>query len=241
MTKKKQSVNRTRQVIRAAKKIFAAKGFQESTISEIAKEAGLSEPTIYEYFASKEEILFAIPGETARWGSEEFETYLPRIKGAANKLRFMVHSMILNLENDPEYAAVSFLILKQSRKFTETDSYRTLRGAYGYMKKAIEDGVASGEFRPETDPFFIRAMILGTIEHLMIRKLLYNSDDDLLEYVDPIMDVVIRSTGNRPLTPAFQFKVTVEPEPKPQAANLGKPKKPIAPGAKKKGKWSSRV
>ena len=67
-------------------------------MSEIAKEAGLSEPTIYEYFSSKEEILFAIPGQTAMRGVEIYSTYLPMIKGAANKLRFVIHAIVSSLE-----------------------------------------------------------------------------------------------------------------------------------------------
>ena len=221
MTKKKQYANRRQQVIRAAKKMFAAKGFQESTISEIAGEAGLSEPTIYEYFTSKEEILFAIPGEMARLGSAEFETYLPRIKGALERLRFMVYGIIRLLENDSEYAAVSYLILKQNRKYIETDSYRLLRGTFRYMNRAIEEGIVSGELRSDVDPFFIRSMILGTIEHLTIRKLLYNTDDNLLDFVDPIMESIRRVVEKRPLLPTFQCQVTVEPAADELAARPG--------------------
>jgi len=45
----------------AALRIFAEKGFQNATITEISKEAGVSEATIYEYFGTKEDLLFAIP------------------------------------------------------------------------------------------------------------------------------------------------------------------------------------
>jgi TetR/AcrR family fatty acid metabolism transcriptional regulator len=209
--KKNRRTDRIEQVIRAAKKMFAAKGFQESTISEIAKEAGLSEPTIYEYFSSKEEILFAIPGESAQEGMVEFAAYLPRIKGAMAKLHFIVYSILMKLQTDPEYAAVSYLILKQNRKFTETSQYRLLRDVYRFMNSAIEEGVESGVFQPETDPFFIKSMILGTIEHLTIRKLLYNSDENLMEYVDPIMDSIERVIQNPHTIPDIRLQVSFEP------------------------------
>jgi AraC-like DNA-binding protein len=48
-------------IMDAALRIFAEKSFQDATISEISKEAGVSEATIYEYFGTKEDLLFAIP------------------------------------------------------------------------------------------------------------------------------------------------------------------------------------
>ncbi|MEN6638003.1 MAG: helix-turn-helix domain-containing protein, partial [Smithella sp.] len=53
--------SRKDRIMDAALRIFAEKNFQEATISEISKEAGVSEATIYEYFGTKEDLLFAIP------------------------------------------------------------------------------------------------------------------------------------------------------------------------------------
>jgi AcrR family transcriptional regulator len=49
--------------LNAAEHVFAEKGFHEATLSDIAKKAHVSEATIYEYFLSKEELLFSIPKE----------------------------------------------------------------------------------------------------------------------------------------------------------------------------------
>ncbi len=53
--------SRKDQILEAALRIFAEKGFQDATISEISREVSVSEATIYEYFGTKEELLFAIP------------------------------------------------------------------------------------------------------------------------------------------------------------------------------------
>ena len=47
------------QIIKAATKIFIKKGFFGTTISEIAKEADIGKGTIYEYFKSKDDIIFS--------------------------------------------------------------------------------------------------------------------------------------------------------------------------------------
>lgn len=45
------------QILDAALRIFARKGFAESTVDEIAVEAGLAKATLYLYFPSKEALL----------------------------------------------------------------------------------------------------------------------------------------------------------------------------------------
>lgn len=52
------------QIIQAAIKIFAQKGYHASTMDEIATKAGMSKTTIYSYFKSKAEILQSISTKT---------------------------------------------------------------------------------------------------------------------------------------------------------------------------------
>ncbi|MFC1951220.1 helix-turn-helix domain-containing protein, partial [Chloroflexota bacterium] len=48
---------RQRQILSAARRVFSQKGFAEATTAEIAREAGVSEGTIYNYFESKRDLL----------------------------------------------------------------------------------------------------------------------------------------------------------------------------------------
>src|SRR5213595_1997968 len=51
---------RQAQILDAATKIFAKKGFHRATIPDIAKEAGIAVGTIYNYFGKKEDLLLAL-------------------------------------------------------------------------------------------------------------------------------------------------------------------------------------
>src|SRR5438874_10873308 len=50
---------RERQMLEVAGRVFAAHGFHETSMDEIAKDAGISKPMIYNYFGSKEGLYFA--------------------------------------------------------------------------------------------------------------------------------------------------------------------------------------
>jgi AcrR family transcriptional regulator len=55
---------RRRRILEAAARVFAAKGFANATTKEIAEEADMGESTMYNYFGSKRDVLFAIADET---------------------------------------------------------------------------------------------------------------------------------------------------------------------------------
>src|SRR5215472_9073127 len=64
-----QRIDRRRaQILAAASRVFARKGFHRTTVREIAQEAGIADGTIYLYFASKHELLLALLGQLGRVG-----------------------------------------------------------------------------------------------------------------------------------------------------------------------------
>ena len=66
---------RREQIVEAATRVFAEKGFRRATIREVAQAAGISEGTIYNYFEDKDALLMAILeelNETER-RAEDFE------------------------------------------------------------------------------------------------------------------------------------------------------------------------
>ena len=58
--REKQKAERERAILKAAGRLFARRGFAETTIEDIAERAGLAVGTVYNYFESKSEILGAI-------------------------------------------------------------------------------------------------------------------------------------------------------------------------------------
>ena len=75
MARHTKSEARKELILTAAERIFVHKGFSDATVSEVAREAGLSDATIYEYFSSKEELLFSIPLPTTRKAAQELQTH----------------------------------------------------------------------------------------------------------------------------------------------------------------------
>jgi AcrR family transcriptional regulator len=61
-----QHLERREQLLLAGRKIFAERGFQATTMDDIAKEAGFTKPVLYQYFESKADLYRQIVAETAQ-------------------------------------------------------------------------------------------------------------------------------------------------------------------------------
>ncbi|HON17384.1 MAG TPA: TetR/AcrR family transcriptional regulator [Spirochaetota bacterium] len=101
MTVKSLKEARREQILKAAEKVFSEKGFQNSTISDVAKETGVSDTTIYEYFSSKEDLLFSIPRDGIELSKQMLDSHLSYINGPTNKLRGMIYHLCKVYQDNP--------------------------------------------------------------------------------------------------------------------------------------------
>ena len=61
-----QHAERREQLLTVARTIFADRGFQATTMDDIAREAGFTKPILYQYFASKTDLYHEIVSQTAK-------------------------------------------------------------------------------------------------------------------------------------------------------------------------------
>lgn len=197
-------------ILKSAEHIFAERGYHEVTISEIAAGAKVSEATIYEYFPSKEALLFAIPAEYSMKLQTENRRILKYIKGQANKLRAIIYRLLELYQDNQDYANVMIMILKTSRRFTETSEYDVIRDSAKLMLEIIEDGIANGEFRSDLKPVIIRSMMVGTIEHLVVRKALLGKPENLMDQAEDIINLLFAGLLQPPKEDGLKIRLVLE-------------------------------
>lgn len=182
---------RKKAILETATRIFAQRGFQEATITEIAKKAKVSEASIYEYFATKEGLLFSIPAQATQDLFDVMAFHLKLIRGAGNKLRAIVYLLMDSYQANADFAAVLMLFLKHNKKFLDTSGHHMIKEGVKQITRVVEEGIASGEFRQDLNPYLIRSMVLGTIEHLVTNWVMTGTPESPLEFVDPLIDTLL--------------------------------------------------
>ncbi len=193
MTEKNKVKSRKDRIMEAALRIFADKGFQDTTIAEISKKAGVSEATVYENFGTKEDLLFAIPEKVTVETIAEFERVLPYIKGTEARIRAVLCSYVRLYHENPDYSALVLLQLMPNKRFRQTKAHATIRRSAHILLNCIRDGIEDGTFKNNVNPYLLRSMFLGTIEHMFIQWHLkgLSKKEPVMDFLDPLIDNIL--------------------------------------------------
>ena len=93
-------------ILEAAVKVFARQGFFQSTVSQIAKEAGVADGTIYLYFKNKDDILVQFFSYKTKQVFARFREDVDKDGNAVGKLRNLIHRHLEEFQSDRNMAVV---------------------------------------------------------------------------------------------------------------------------------------
>ena len=194
MADKSRPKTRKDRIMDAALRIFAEKGFQSATITEISKAAGVSEATIYEYFGTKEDLLFAIPEKISNETFEKSSKVIPYIKGVEGKIRAILLFYVQLYQSNPHYSALVLLQLMSNKRFRHTPAHAAIRRSSHRLLDCIKEGIADGTFKKDSNPYLIRSMLMGTIEHLFIHwhmQGMPKRKTSIMDMLDPFIEIIL--------------------------------------------------
>jgi TetR/AcrR family transcriptional regulator, fatty acid metabolism regulator protein len=160
-------VDKRRQILDAAIRVFARQGFHATRVSDIADEAGVAYGLVYHYFKSKDEVLNELFVE--RWSlllaaieETDHTSAAPREKLAA-VAGFIVDSYV----HDPELMKVIIVEVTRAANSFGRTHLPEIRRAYQSIAKIVADGQQAGAFRDDVDPMFASMSFYGAIEQLL--------------------------------------------------------------------------
>jgi AcrR family transcriptional regulator len=179
---------RRNQILDAASKVFAQRGFHGATTKHIAREAGVAEGTIYNYFDSKDELLIAILMRLSDVGKINAELReAPDQDARAFLLAIARHRMALIEEQYQTLQAVLPEIMVNPdlrdrfyRRFAEPLA--------ALLERYVEARIESGDLRPVDAPLAVRS-VQGMFIGLMLLRIL--GDRTVAARWDDLPDVVV--------------------------------------------------
>ena len=157
--------DKRRQLLEAAVRVFARKGYHASRVGDIAEEAGVAHGLLYHYFKSKDQVLEAVFHENwsvllARIASVE-ETDEP----APDQLRHIATIVLRTWLHLPDVVRVVIREFGRSPELAERIG--DLAQPIDAIQRVIERGIGRGEFRKDVDPVFAAAVVYGSIDELL--------------------------------------------------------------------------
>ena len=186
-----QGEGKRRLILEAATEVFAEKGFNESTISQIAKKAKIAEGGIYVYFKNKADLLFSIPEERMEHFLSGLHEHLEGINGALPRLRKLIWYHLNFYEKNRDYVLILLQNIQQNPRFNSTRAYQLIREFSKMVVQTIEEGKREGVIRPGIDSKLLRDAILGSIEHIAIRGSILGGFPRLTDAAEPLFDFFV--------------------------------------------------
>ncbi len=166
------------QIIQAAIRTFARNGYFNSRVSEIAKEAGVADGTIYIYFKSKDEILSAIFDEALDKFVQVSEEKLKQVTDPIKRLETIAYLHLKYLGSNRDLATVFQIEFRHNIVFMEKFTRSKLRDYFRVIRETIEAGQKQKVFR-KLDSKFGTKLFFGMIDEMVTSWLLSKKDYQL--------------------------------------------------------------
>jgi len=161
------ALERRRQILDAAVRVFARQGFHTCRVSDIADEAGVAYGLVYHYFSSKEEILDTL-------FSDRWEVMLGAIAAAdaavsspREKLGSIAAFIVDSYRHDPDVMKVIIVEVTRAANTFGLTHLTKIREAYAGIAGIVAAAQADGSFRSEITPEFAAQTFYGAMEQLL--------------------------------------------------------------------------
>lgn len=136
------------EIVEQAMRLFAERGYEGTTLQDVADAVGLSRPNLYNYVKSKEDLLVAMVEATTQSTANSLREVRRRADlDPAEKLRLLVRDLVLRRARQPE----QFRTLDRSDQALPPEiAGKHLQGRRAVLREitgVIEEGITAGRFR----------------------------------------------------------------------------------------------
>ncbi|HEX7843812.1 MAG TPA: TetR/AcrR family transcriptional regulator [Kofleriaceae bacterium] len=161
------SGDKRERILVAAERIFARHGFFAARVSEIAREAGVADGTIYLYFKSKDDLLISLFENRMKQVNDKLRQAIAD-RPPTEQLRAFIQTYLQLVSDEPTAAEVLTIELRQSSKFMKEYDNPQFADFLRMLGGIIADGQARGELDPAIPGHVAARMIFGILDELAL-------------------------------------------------------------------------
>ncbi len=181
--------------MKALSGLMMEKDFNSITTAEIANTAEVTEALIYKYFRDKKDLLYQVLDGLFSEFNSGLEREIKREKGAIEKIRVIILKSLEEYSANRVFAKMLFLEVRSSPRFFKSKAYQNIKIYAGGLLTIIEKGIEEGELKASINPFTMRKIILGAIEHACLGEIIFNRDLDIQTITDEISNILFEGAG----------------------------------------------
>ncbi len=177
-------------IMKSFSNLMAQKDFHSITTAEIAGNAEVTEGLIYKYFKDKKDLLYQVLNEHFFEFQAKIENRIANEKTCVEQLEVVIFSSLESYAENRIFSRILLLEVRNSLDFFDSCAYGMVRTYSRTILEIIEKGVKKGELRPDVDPYILRKVILGAIEHACLGEIIFGKELDIDEVSAGISNIV---------------------------------------------------
>ena len=189
--------DKPQQILEAAIRIFARKGYYNSRVSDIASEAGVAAGTIYLYFKTKDYILVTLFRDKMAQFVAASRKAIADEPDAVAKLRRLIHLHFEMLEQNPDLAEVVQVEQRQGQKFFRGASAHEISSYFSLIGSVLEEGVAQGQLRPALPLKIATKALFGAMDQMATSWVLGKRGYRLVDTAESVADIFLLGVAAR--------------------------------------------
>jgi len=156
-------------ILDAAKAIFADKGFEATSIADIARAAEISDGLVYRYFRNKRELLFEVLRKFYERILLDLETQVFKRDSFAARLETLIRRHLEVFVSDTDLCRLFISEVRTASDYQGSSIQELNRLYTSVLIRIVKNAVRTGEVRSDVNPRLLRDVIFGAIEHLAWR------------------------------------------------------------------------
>lgn len=184
---------RRQQLTAAAYKVVSQKGYNNFTIADIAREAGLSVGLVHYYFKNKQELLLHVFKETQKNVRQLLISELEKAPDPKGKLEIFIDQSFKLFQRERDYFYLLFEFWTEiNRNKTIKIMVQKLYQAYRdelsiILRKGIEEKIFA-----EMDVQYTSTLCVSIVQHTIIQHLIDETAFDFDDYVVRIKNFIMQ-------------------------------------------------
>ena len=198
--KERERLVHRKEILMAAEKVFAAKGFFRTTMSEVAEAAEFGTGTLYKYFDSKEDLYFTLINEKGEEIEGLVKKELSRKVPAKDRIEKVLKLQFEFIERNRDFFRI---YISERNRFEWTVKDDLGKGIHdkmvAYIKilaKVIKDGIKEEEFKPK-DPMDLAHALVGIVNSFVFEWLITPQPYSLSSKVETVLDIFLRGVQRK--------------------------------------------
>jgi AcrR family transcriptional regulator len=190
---------RTAEILEAARRVFAERGFHEATVDGIAEAAGVAKGTIYLYYHSKREIYWAALKHGIGALHEELEKEVRGAKTVEGKIRAFIATKMRFFDQHGDFFKIYYSEFGNAFAHP-TQVHEEFKELYNRQARLLECALQEG-IREKTLRNVRRSSTAAVISDItrgaITQRLLGWSKGDVENEIEFIFDLIWKGIGNR--------------------------------------------